>query len=294
MEEVAAGIYRIEAEIPKVDSVFAVYLIREGKGAIIEPGPTAILPAILEAMQRLGMKEAGYIIPTHIHLDHAGAAGNLSRLFPQAKVMVHPKGAKHLIDPSRLIESSRMAFGDDFEVLYGPILPVAESQVKTPEDGEVLAINDRKLRFIYAPGHAPHHMAILDEKTMGLFSGEALGAPLRGAASSPIPMAAPPSFDIEVSLETMERLRQLRPRLLFYSHDGVGTRPDELISAAEENTRVFGDIILKSLQAGQSRPEITREIREHISRNLGVSGEGVELWMIVAGFIAYFQKKGLA
>jgi glyoxylase-like metal-dependent hydrolase (beta-lactamase superfamily II) len=293
MEEVAEGTYRLEVRIPQVKSIFAVYLIDEGKGVVIEPGPTATTPSIQEAMKQLGMKELVYIIPTHIHLDHAGAIGNLARLFPQAKVVVHPLAAKHAVNPSRLIESTRMSFGDDFEVYYGPVLPVPESQVKTTEDGETISIDSRELQFIYAPGHATHHMAIFDEKTRGLFCGEALGLPLLGAESSPIPMAAPPSFDIDVYLETMERLRRLNPRILFYSHDGVGSQPEELIPKAAENTRIFGDIILKELKMGETTEAINHRIREYITHHLGASGEGVEMEMIVDGFIFYFKKKGL-
>jgi len=175
MEEVAEGIFRVEVRIPNVDVIFAAYLIRGAKGAILEPGPASGTPLIQEAIKKLGMKEVAYIIPTHIHLDHAGAAGTLAQLFPQAKVIVHPQAAKHMVNPSRLIESTKMAFDDDFEITFGRTIPVPESQIKTPEDGEVISIDGRKLQVIYSPGHAPHHMAIFDEKTQGLFCGEALG-----------------------------------------------------------------------------------------------------------------------
>ena len=293
MEEVAEGTYRLEVRIPRVASIFAVYLIHETREVIIEPGPAATLPSIQEAMKQLGMKELAYIIPTHIHLDHAGAIGSLAQLFPQAKVLVHPLAAKHAVNPSRLIESTRMSYGDDFEVSYGPVLPVPESQVKIPEDGEIISIDGRELQFIYAPGHATHHMAIFDRKTRGLFCGEALGMPLPGAESSPIPMAAPPSFDIEVYLETIERLRKFSPRILFYSHNGVGNKPEELISKAVENTKIFGDIILKALRSGETTKAVNHRIQEYISRHLGASGEGVEMEMVVDGFIFYFKKKGL-
>jgi len=293
MEEVAEGTYRLEVRIPKIKSIFAVYLIRETRGVLIEPGPATTIPSIRDTMKQLGMRELDYIIPTHIHLDHAGAIGSLAQFFPQAKVLVHPSAARHAVNPSRLIESTKMSFGDDFEVSYGPVLPVPESQLKIPEDGETISINSRELQIIYAPGHATHHMAIFDGKTRGLFCGEALGTPLRGGESSPIPIAAPPSFDINVYLETMERLRRLNPRLLFYSHDGVGNNPDELISSAAENTEIFGDIILQALRKGETTEAITKRVREYVSRRLGASGEGVEMGMIVDGFIFYYKKTGL-
>jgi len=293
IEEVAEQTYRIEVLLPKVDTIFAVYFIHKTKGVVIEPGPTATVPSIQEAMKRLGMKELAYIIPTHIHIDHAGAIGNLARLFPHAKVVLHPAGAKHAIDPSRLIESTKMAFGDDFENYYGPVLPVPESQVLVSEDEETIFIEDRGLQVIYAPGHAPHHIAIFDQKTRGLFCGEALGLPRMEAKSSPLPAAAPPSFNIEVYLATMERLKELHLRILFYSHDGTGINPQELISKVAENTRGFGDIILEALREEESTEVIDDRVREYISRHLGINSEGMDVRMTIRGFISYFRKMGL-
>ena len=293
IEEVAEQTYQIEVPIPKVDTIFTVYFIHETKGVVIEPGPAATVPSIQEAMKQLGMKELAYIMPTHIHIDHAGAIGRLAQLFPQAKVVLHPAGAKHAIDPSRLIESTKMAFGDNFENYYGPILPVPESQVISPQDGETISIGNRELQIIYAPGHAPHHLAIFDQKTRGLFCGEALGLPHMEAKSSPLPAAAPPSFDIEVYLETMEKLRKLQPRILLYSHDGIGRNPEELIAKAAENTKAYGDIILEALRKGEPTEVITDKLREYISRHLGINAEGVDMGMTTRGFIFYFKKKGL-
>ena len=293
MEEVAERTYRLEVLIPKVDTIFTVYFIHEAEGVVIEPGPTPTIPSIQKAMKQLGMKGLAYIIPTHIHIDHAGAIGSLARLFPRAKVVLHPLGAKHTVSPSRLIESTRMSFGDDFEVRYGPILPVPESQVKIPGDGETVSIDGRELQIIYAPGHATHHIAIFDQKTQGLFCGEALGLPMRGAESSPLPVAAPPSFDMEVYLKTIERLRGLSPQILFYSNDGVGRNPQELISRAAGNTKIFGDIILKALRKGETTEAIDHRVREYITSHLGIRGEAVDTRMTVEGFVFYFKKKRL-
>lgn len=293
MEEVAEGIYRVEVRMPKVDVIFATYLIPGTQGVIVEPGPAAATSSIQEAMQQLGMEEVAYIIPTHIHLDHAGASGSLTRLFPQARVVVHPRAVSHAVNPSRLIESTRMSFGNDFESTFGHTLPIPESQIIAPQDGETVSPNGRRLQFIYSPGHANHHIAILDEKTQGLFCGEALGIPLRWAKSSPVPIAAPPSFDMDAYLETMEKLREFSLRLLFYSHDGTGDHPDELIPTAAENTRVFGSIILQALRKGGKSKAITRRIKAYLSRHLGASGEGVDIDMSVEGFIFYFTKNGM-
>jgi glyoxylase-like metal-dependent hydrolase (beta-lactamase superfamily II) len=284
IDEVAENTYRMELLIPGIDTLFAVYFIRDEKGVLLEPGPTSAIPFIQQAMGHLGMKDLAYIIPTHIHMDHAGALGSLAQLFPRAKVLLHPRGAKHVIDPSRLIESTRMAFGDDFEDLYGPILPVSESQVKIPEDGEKISLTERELQIVYSPGHAPHHLAVFDCKTKGIFSGEALGLPLPGAKLSPLPAAAPPSFNQEEYLESMEKLKRLHPQIIFYSHDGVGKNPDQLISQAEKNTKIVGHIILNTLREGHD----TEAVRARLQESIGAFDE-----MALMGFVHYFQKNRL-
>jgi len=293
IKEVAHKIYRLEASVPGMNTIFAVYLIPESEGVLIEPGPSFAIPSIQEGMKQLGMEDLAYIIPTHIHMDHAGGIGTLAQLYPRAKVLVHPRGVKHAVDPSRLIESTRMVFGVDFEVRFGPIVPVQESQLVIPEDGEIIPINGRELQIIYAPGHAPHHMVIFDHSLKGLFCGEALGLPSQGAKTFPLPSVGPPSFDQDLYLDTIERLRQLGAQMLFYSHGGVELEPDVLISMAAENTRTFGDIILKGLKEGQTLEDISRRIGDHITSQYGLKVNEMDIAMIVGGYAIYFNNKGL-
>jgi len=276
-----------------VVTVFSAYLIREPDGVLIEPGPASAVPAIREAMAQLGMDDLAYIIPTHIHVDHAGGSGDLARLFPRAKVIAHPRGAKHMIDPSSLIESTKMVWGPGYEDNLGPILPIPESQVKVPDDGEIITVDSRELQIIYAPGHAPHHMVIFDRSIRGLFCGEAIGLPGRGVEPVLIPTVAPPSFDQELYLETMEKLKQLDARSLFFSHGEVVHEPDRLISQAIENTTAFGDIMLQAMKEGATPDEMSRRIADYAS-GLGIELDEIELTMIVGGYAVYYSSKGLA
>ncbi len=294
IKEVANKIYRLETSIPGMDTIFATYLIQESDVVLIEPGPTAAIPSIQEGMKQIGIEDLAYIIPTHIHMDHAGSIGTLAQLFPGAKVLVHPRGIKHAIDPSRLIDSTKMVFGSDFEDRFGPIAPVQESQILVPEDGEIIHINGRELHIIYAPGHAPHHMVIFDPSLNGLFCGEALGFPSSSTRTLPLPAVAPPSFDHDQYLETIERIKQLGARILFYSHGGVESEADVLISMAAENTRLFGDVILKSLKEGETLEAINRRIGDHITSRYGLKVNETDLTMIVGGYVIYFKNKGLA
>ena len=241
------------------------------------------------------MTELAYIIPTHIHMDHAGGMGELARRFPRARVLLHPRGARHAVDPSRLIEATRMVFGPDFESRYGAILPVPEEQVYVPRDGEVILVDGRELEIIYAPGHAQHHIAIFDRSVRGLFCGEALGIPVHRARPLALPSVATPNFDEELYLSTIERLRGLEPRLLFYSHGpAVAREPETLIASVAENTRAFGDLILNALKQGESQEAIRRRLADYMADRFGIRFDDAGLAMTVSGYTIYYQGKGLA
>ncbi len=292
LELVADGIYRLEGRISGVNAVFAVYFIKDGDGAIVEPGPAMLVPDIQEAAEELGLSKPKYIIPTHIHLDHAGGLGRLAKTFPKAEIVVNKQGAKHVIEPSRLIKSTRMAFGDDFESIFGPILPVPAPRLKVVSDGERLTLGSRELLIIHTPGHAAHHISIFDTKTKGLFCGEALGL-IYGPGYPPLPAVAPPSFDMELYLNDMANLKELKPELLFYSHGTVAKEPEKLILAVMENTRLVGDFIRRGLKAGESEETIISRVGDYLKERFKATLDDYELMSNVKGYIHYFKKKGL-
>jgi glyoxylase-like metal-dependent hydrolase (beta-lactamase superfamily II) len=159
-------------------------------------------------------------------------------------------------------------------------------------DGDEFPIGDRSIRIIFAPGHAPHHIVIFDMKTSGLFAGEALGALRKGGEFFPLPAIVPP-FDLETYLETMKHLADLSPKLIFYAHGGVGREPAKLIAKAAENTRVFGDIVLKALKEGKNAEEIGRLLEDYIFTQAHVKPEIMEIPLAVEAYIYYFKRKGL-
>ncbi len=185
-----------------------------------------------------------------------------------------------------------MAFGDNFEAIYGPILPVPESRLKVVRDGERLLVGSHELVIIHTPGHAAHHIAIFDTKTKGLFCGEALGL-IYSPGYPPLPAVAPPSFDMELYLNDMERLKALKPRLLFYSHGSVAQEPERLISTAMENTRLVGDFILRDLRAGKSEEAVISRVGDYLRNHFGAPLDEYELVSNVKGYIHYFRKKGV-
>jgi len=153
-------------------------------------------------------------------------------------------------------------------------------------------VGSRELVIIYTPGHAPHHIAIFDTKTRGLFCGEALGL-IYSPGYPPLPAVAPPSFDMELYLGDMERLKALKPKLLFYSHGDVASEPERLISTVMENTKLVGDFILRRLRAGESDGAIISHVGDYLRDHFSAPLDEYELLSNVSGYIHYFRKKGL-
>ena len=288
VREVANNVYRLETPIAGMFYPPVVYLIDAPGGVLIEPGPAAAMPSIQEAMARLGMKDLSYIIPTHIHVDHGGGAGALARLFPSAKVVAHPRGARHLISPERLVESTKLVWGQDFEQTIGPIVPLPESQLRTVDDGETVSVGDRELQIIHALGHSSHHIVILDRKLNGLFCGEALGLP-----GHQLPPVAPFSFEQDTYMATIESLRRLQLDALFYSHGSVERDAGRLMSRALENARVYGKMILEVAGKGNAPGEIMRLVGDDFHRRFGQRLATGDVEILVAGYMVYFKSKGM-
>jgi len=185
-----------------------------------------------------------------------------------------------------------MAFGDDFESLYGPILPVPESRLKVVSDGDRLQVGSRELFIIHTPGHAAHHIAVFDTKTRGIFAGEALGL-IYSPGYPPLPAVAPPSFDMELYLKDMENLKALKPKLVFYSHGTVAEKPEKLIDAVMDNTSLVGAFIRRHLRVGKSEKAIIGYVGDYLRDQFNAPLDEYELQSNVRGYIHYFRKKGL-
>jgi len=213
----------------------AVYLIRGSCPLMIESGTAASVSIIRDALGELAelaelaecaeCAEFGegdkpspdYIFLTHVHLDHAGGAGHLARAYPQTKIVVHESGYRHLVDPSRLIESVRSASPDLFSQ-YGKPIPVPEHQLLSVTGGEVFDLGeDVRLEVIAAPGHARHHVCFFEHNSRTLFTGDAVG---HWNKPVEVPLTVPPRFDLTQSLATLRALKQLRPKRLAFTHFG--------------------------------------------------------------------------
>ena len=202
-------------------------LIHDGECAIIETGTNHSVPNIRASLTELGvsLEHIRYVIPTHVHLDHAGGAGALMELAPNAELLIHPRGARHMIDPARLIASSIQVYGEKaFYELYGDIVPIPESRVRIMEDGDRVMLGDRELRFKHLRGHADHHFCIFDTGSRGWFSGDMFGVSYKRqrfeAGAFVMPATTPTQFDPHLYAESIDRLAAASPQRMYLTHYG--------------------------------------------------------------------------
>lgn len=211
---------------PRFDAAYLV--VQQGHAAYVDTGTNDALPRLLEALTVQGLTPADvdYLIVTHVHLDHAGAAGALMRHLPHAKLVVHPRGARHMVDPRQLLDGARAVYGvDEVARTYGDVLPVAADRVLETHDDMVLELGGRPLRFIDTPGHARHHHCIWDETSRGWFTGDTFGISYpqldTPAGRYILPAATPVQFEPEALHASMRRMLACRPLWMYVTHYGA-------------------------------------------------------------------------
>jgi glyoxylase-like metal-dependent hydrolase (beta-lactamase superfamily II) len=217
------------------------YIFDEEVLTIIETGPSRSVPHIIKGLETIGrtLEEVQYIIVTHIHLDHAGGAGLLLKDCLNAKVVVHPRGLRHLIDPERLIAGAKAVYRDAFEELFAPILPIPEERLMVMSDGDTLQIGrDRILQFLDTPGHAKHHFSIYDSFSKGVFTGDTIGVRYDGLSEFGgdiyLPSTSPNQFDPNDMLQSIDKLKKLDLERIYFGHFGVSSEPEIVFEDVSE------------------------------------------------------------
>ena len=213
LKQIHKGVYCLDAEYVQ-PGVAAIYLLEQhGQLCIIETGTSLSLPLVEQAIASLGLSpgDVAYIIPTHIHLDHAGGAGALMRACPQAQLIIHPRGAAHMVDPAKLIAGTIAVYGEqNYQRLYGEVVPVDETRMIIADDGFSLEFNGRTLEFVDTPGHALHHFCVVDSMSRGVFTGDTFGIayPQLATAAGPFIFATttPTHFDPDALLNSINRV----------------------------------------------------------------------------------------
>jgi glyoxylase-like metal-dependent hydrolase (beta-lactamase superfamily II) len=286
------------------EGITAAFIVRgDDATALVESGPRSSLDHVLTGLERAGIEQLDWILVTHIHLDHAGAAGTLAQRFPEARVAVHPVGAPHLVDPSKLWASASRIYGNDMERLWGGIDPLPEDRIEILEDGDSIDLGGRRLTALETPGHAGHHHAYQDDGTGLVFTGDSLGVSPRGMAAFR-PATPPPEFNLEIALASIERIRTSGASSLWLTHFGpsdVGV--EEACEKASEVLTTWATWVEEARAVSGELDEVTRMVQERSrseleSRLTEAEADRMEMTtsyrMNVSGYMRYFDKRAQA
>jgi len=247
------GVLQIDTLLGGWERVTAGYLVEGPTPVLVETGSQSSVPALLDALHRHGVQPAGLagVAVTHIHLDHAGGVGDVARAFPNATVYVHPKGARHLVDPTRLVDSASRIYGDLLDTLYGRLEPTPRDRLRVLEDGDQIKIGPtRTLTTVDSPGHAKHHLALHDSDSGILFAGDAVGVRLPDAGILR-PATPPPDFNLDQALASLEKFRARTPSGVALAHYGLLPDPLELLEEAQETLRRWAEVAESAWREGR-------------------------------------------
>lgn len=227
--DVVRDCWYVDTGLYGIERYGSVYLLGGERPALVETGIGTNYQYILELLEAADVErdELEFIIPTHVHLDHAGGAGFLAEACPNATVAIHERGVRHLIDPSRLVAGTKAAVGDRWRHYVEP-KAIPEDRLRALADGDEIDLGDRTLEVIETPGHAPHHHSLFLPEDAALFPADAAGLYVESTGEVK-PTTPPPDFDFEQNLEDLARLRSLDPAVILYSHFGPSTDPTLLV-----------------------------------------------------------------
>lgn len=291
---IAPGLYRFDTGYLRASHTAVYVIVDKGQAAIIDTGVAHNVAPLLEALNTIGVAHAGveWVIPTHVHLDHAGGAGGLMQALPNARLGVHPSGAEHLINPTRLEAGVRALYGDTFfEREYAPITPIEASQVESLDDQARITVGDRVLEVIYTPGHAWNHISIFDAVSSTLLVGDAFGAgyPGFGQTGAPyvVPVVPPPQLNPAAYYASLKRIVDLAPAQVAPAHFPL----IEVVADTAERLAAMMSVGLEQTQQAQSAHDLEQRLLSHWAHWLpaGVNDAdyrqayGKDIWLTAEG-----------
>ncbi|MCC5856936.1 MAG: MBL fold metallo-hydrolase [Ectothiorhodospiraceae bacterium] len=308
MIDYPTGITAIDTGFAGTRMLAASHLLLDNdEAALVDVGSNFSVPAILRALERKGVERARvrYVCVTHVHLDHAGGAGELMRQLPEATLVVHPRGARHMIDPSALYQGALQVYGEEIMARhYGRLVPVAEDRVRVVEEGDRLPLGERTLRFLDTPGHANHHYCIFDEAERVVFSGDTFGVSYRSLDTARgaviFPATSPVHFDPEAAHQSVERLRTLEPQAIYLTHFGEVRDIPRLAEDLHQGIDAHVEIALRHADAGEARGRRIADdlldwfhhrlqehgcgldkarVRERMALDIELNTQGLQVWL---------------
>ncbi|PKK14030.1 MBL fold metallo-hydrolase [Thermomonospora sp. CIF 1] len=257
-------VYEIDTQLAGHPGITAGYLIRSDRPCLVEPGTSGSAPTVQRALTELGIgpRDLATVVVTHIHLDHAGGVGDIARMYPQAEIVVHEKGARHLADPQRLMRSARMVYGDLLDTLFGELKPTEAARIRAVEETGVIDLGGgRRLQSHYSPGHAKHHIGLLDSLTGDLYVGDAAGVYIPETADVR-PATPPPDFDLDTALASLEKFRALRPQRLLFAHYGPVEAVEDTLDRSAEELRIWVEAVRDARDQGLDLDHAVAAVQE--------------------------------
>jgi glyoxylase-like metal-dependent hydrolase (beta-lactamase superfamily II) len=239
------GVFAIDTRMGGYQGITAGYAILSDRPCLVETGTALSAPVVQEALSSLGITatDLGTVVVTHIHLDHAGGAGDIATRYPNAQVVVHERGARHLVEPERLVASARRVYGDVMDQMFGDLKPTEATRVRAVDDGDVIDLGGgRQLTAHYSPGHAQHHVGLLDSLSGDLYVGDAAGIYIPEKAMVR-PSTPPPDFDLGKALASLDKFRALRPKRLLFSHFGPVGDVEQTLDRSAEELQLWVDLV---------------------------------------------------
>jgi glyoxylase-like metal-dependent hydrolase (beta-lactamase superfamily II) len=263
---IADGVVEIDTLLGGWERMTAGYLVEGERPVLVETGSQSSVETLLTALSELGVEASDLagVAVTHIHLDHAGGVGDIARAFPQATVYVHEKGARHLADPSRLVDSAARVYGPLLDSLYGRLDPTPAERLHVLADGEEIELGcGRTLRAIDSPGHAKHHLGLLDSTSGLLFAGDAVGVRLPDGGMLR-PATPPPDFDLDQALESLRKFADHSPSGVALAHYGlIPTPPGELLEEASQVLSAWAEVATAAWREGRDIAEALGQSFSH-------------------------------
>jgi len=271
-------VYQIDTLMAGYDGITAGYLIRADRPCLVETGTAPSAPVVRKALTELGIGPADLatIVVTHIHLDHAGGVGDIAAMYPGAQIVVHEHGARHLADPSRLMASARMVYGDELDELFGALAATPAGRTRAVGDtGTVDLGGGRRLDSHHAPGHAKHHIGLVDSVSGDLYVGDAAGVYIP-ETSDLRPATPPPDFDLAAALASLRVFAALRPARLLFSHYGPVDAVAETLDRSAEEIRLWVDETRRARNAGLGIDHAVAMVAERTRQRYAVLADGAD------------------
>jgi glyoxylase-like metal-dependent hydrolase (beta-lactamase superfamily II) len=269
-------------------NVIAAGIVQSPAGvAIVDPGPTSCLATLELGLQGQGIRwdDVRHVLLTHIHLDHAGATGTIIRSHPEITVMVHERGARHMIDPARLLESATRLYGEQMDRLWGEFAPVPQKNIVVLNGGEQIQAGGRTFDVAYTPGHASHHVSYFDPSSGVAFVGDVAGVCTQehGWVLPPTP---PPDIDLEIWQTSVDRLLGWSPSTLFLTHFGPVTRVRPHLAELLDHLQLIAGVVRESLDTAGTDEEKSERFAEWLRQELRreMSDVQVDSYVVAAGF----------